>query len=219
MRFERRLDQPRWLIVAVPVGSIAVAFVLMAFVLLLTGHAPGPTYRRLFDSAFFGNGALSATLVTCTPILFTGLAAAAAFRMQLYNIGGEGQFYFGAIAAVGLALYLGDRGLDSTPVYIAAMALAGAVAGAAWAAIPALLRAFAHTNEIITSLMLNYVAGLVLTYLMTWPSTQTSGALRAPSSFAAAATTLGFSHTNTVRPVTAAAKSGGWRRSCRVLRR
>jgi general nucleoside transport system permease protein len=166
MRFERRLDQPRWLTVAVPIGSIAVGFVLMGFVLLLTGHAPGSTYRRLFDSAFFGNGAFTATLVSCTPLMFTGLAAAAAFRMRLYNIGGEGQFYLGAIAGVGIALYLGDRGVDSTPVYIAAMALVGALAGAAWAAIPAALRAFAHTNEIITSLMLNYVAGLVLTYLI-----------------------------------------------------
>jgi simple sugar transport system permease protein len=118
------------------------------------------------DSAFFGDGALSATLVSCTPLVFTGLAAAAAFRMRLYNIGGEGQFYWGAIAGVGIALYLGDRGVESTPAYIAATAVAGAAAGAAWAAIPGLLRAFAHTNEIITSLMLNYVAGLVLTYLI-----------------------------------------------------
>jgi len=166
VRFERRLDQPRWLLVAVPIGSIVLAFVLMAFVLLLTGHNPASTYRRLFDAAFFGDGALTSTLVFCTPILFTGLAAAAAFRMQLYNIGGEGQFYWGAIAAVGTALYLGDHGVESTPVYVVAMCLAGALAGAAWAAIPALLRAFAHTNEIITSLMLNYVAGLVLTYLI-----------------------------------------------------
>ena len=166
MRLERRLDQPRWLLLAVPVGSIVVAFLLMAIVLAATGHNPGATYRRLFDSAFFADGALTSTLVFCTPIAFTGLAAAAAFRMQLYNIGGEGQFYWGAIAAVGIALYLGDQGVESTPVYVVAMSLAGALAGAAWAAIPALLRAFAHTNEIITSLMLNYVAGLVLTYLI-----------------------------------------------------
>ncbi len=166
MRLERRLDQPRWLSVAVPVGSIGVAFVLMAAVLLATGHDPLSTYRRLFDSAFFANGALTSTLVFCTPIVFTGLAAAAAFRMQLYNIGGEGQFYWGAIAGVGIALYLGDHGVASTPVYVLAMVVAGALAGAAWAAIPAVLRAFAKTNEIITSLMLNYVAGLVLTYLI-----------------------------------------------------
>ena len=166
MRFERRLDQPRWLSVLVPIASMVVAFALMAVVLLATGHNPLSTYRRLFDSAFFADGALTSTLVFCTPIIFTGLAAAAAFRMQLYNIGGEGQFYFGAIAGVGIALYLGDQGVESTPVFVLAMILAGMVAGAAWAAIPAVLRAFFKTNEIITSLMLNYVAGLVVTYLI-----------------------------------------------------
>lgn len=166
MRLERRLDQPRWLSVAVPIGSIVAALGLMAIVLLATGHNPLSTYRRLFDSAFFANGALTSTLVFCTPIVFTGLAAAAAFRMQLYNIGGEGQFYWGAIAGVGIALYLGDQGLESTPVYVVAMVVAGMLAGAAWAAIPAVLRAFFKTNEIITSLMLNYVAGLVVTYLI-----------------------------------------------------
>ncbi|HSG12774.1 MAG TPA: ABC transporter permease [Gaiellaceae bacterium] len=166
MRFERRLDQPRWLMVAVPVGSIVVAFGLMAVVLLVTGHSPIATYRRLFDAAFFANGALTSTLVFCTPIVFTGLAAAAAFRMQLYNIGGEGQFYFGAIAGVGIALYLGDHGVQSTPVFVVAMVAAGMLAGAAWGAIPGILRAFFKTNEIITSLMLNYVAGLLLTYLI-----------------------------------------------------
>jgi ABC-type uncharacterized transport system permease subunit len=166
VRFERRLDQPRWLLGAVPIGSIVVALGLMAIVLAATGHNPASTYRTLFDSAFFANGALTSTLVFCTPIVFTGFAAAAAFRMQLYNIGGEGQFFWGAIAAVGIALYLGDQGVDSTAVQIVAMSVAGALAGAAWAAIPAILRAFANTNEIITSLMLNYAAGLVLTYLI-----------------------------------------------------
>jgi simple sugar transport system permease protein len=166
VRLERRLEQPHWLLVAVPLGSVAFAFLLMAGVLIATSHNPGTTYRRLFDSAFFADGALTSTLVFATPIVFTGLAAAAAFRMQLYNIGGEGQFFWGAIAAVGISLYLGDQGVGSTPVLIVAMCVAGALAGAAWAAIPAVLRAFAKTNEIITSLMLNYVAGLVLTYLI-----------------------------------------------------
>ena len=163
MRLERRLEELRRLMIAVPIGSIAVAFVLMGVVLLATRHDPFSTYRRMFDAAFFGNGALTATLVFCTPLVFTGLCAAAAFRMRLYNIGGEGQLYCGAIAGVGIALWLGDRGVSSTPVYVIAMVLAGGLAGAAWAAIPAVLRAFAKTNEIITSLMLNYVAGLVLT--------------------------------------------------------
>jgi len=166
VRIERRLTQPRWLSVAVPAGSIVVAFAIMAVVLAVTGHNPGSTYRDLFDAAFFADGALTSTLVFATPILFTGLAAAAAFKMNLFNIGGEGQFYLGAIAGIGIALWLGDRGLSSTPVYVLAMVVCGALAGAAWAAIPGVLRAFFKTNEIITSLMLNYVAGLLLTYLI-----------------------------------------------------
>jgi hypothetical protein len=86
---ERRLEQPRWLSVAVPVGSLVVAFGIMGIVLAATGHAPGATYRRIVEAGFTGHGALSATLISATPILFTGLAAAAAFRMQLFNIGAE----------------------------------------------------------------------------------------------------------------------------------
>jgi len=148
------------------VGSIAFSFAVMAVVLVATGHDPGYTYRRLFSAAFTADGALTSTLVFATPIVFTGLAAAAAFRMQLFNIGGEGQLYLGAVAAVGIALWLGDRGVTSTPLLILAMCLCGAAAGAAWAAIPGVLRAFFKTNEIITSLMLNYVAALLLTYLI-----------------------------------------------------
>ena len=83
--------------------------------------------------------------------------------MQLFNIGGEGQLYLGAIGASGIALLLAD---EPTLVLVPAMIAAGAAAGAAWGAIPGVLRAFAHTNEIITSLMLNYCAGLVLNYLI-----------------------------------------------------
>lgn len=163
MRIERRLEQPRWLLVVVPVGSLAFAFVAAAVVLVATGHDPVDTYRRLFDAAFFAPGALSASFTSSTPLLFTGLAAAVAFRMNLFNIGGEGQLYFGAIGAAAAALLIGG---DSTLVLVLAMCAAGAAAGAAWALIPALLRAFASTNEIITSLMLNYVAGLILNYLI-----------------------------------------------------
>ena len=94
---------------------------------------------------------------------FTGLAAAVAFRVRLFNIGAEGQLYLGAIGAAGIALYLADQ---PTAVIVPAMIVVGAAAGAAWAAIPGLLRAFAHTNEIITSLMLNYCAALLLNYLI-----------------------------------------------------
>ena len=91
VRIERRLVQSRWLSVVVPVCSLAVAFAAIAVILVATGHAPWPTFRRLFDAAFLADGALSNTLISATPLAFTGLAAAVAFRMKLFNIGAEGQ--------------------------------------------------------------------------------------------------------------------------------
>ena len=95
IRIERRLAQPRWLAVAVPLGSLVVAFGVMTLVLLATGHAPGHTFSRLIDTGFGSKAALNETLISATPLLFTGLCAAVAFRMQLFNIGGEGQLYAG----------------------------------------------------------------------------------------------------------------------------
>ena len=125
---------------------------------------PWTTYKDLFEAAFTADGALSQTLIGATPLVFTGLCAAAAFRMNLFNIGGEGQLYFGAIGASAAGLLLRRPGHrdphrrdDASPV---------SPPGAAWALIPGLLRAYLSTNEIITSLMLNYVAGLFLTYLI-----------------------------------------------------
>jgi simple sugar transport system permease protein len=163
IRVERRLQQPKWLSVAVPVGSLIVAFGLMTLVLLLTHHAPGHTFRRLFDAAFIGRQALNASFISATPLIFTGLCAAVAFRMQLFNIGGEGQLYVGAITGAAAGIALGEH---SGWVSVPAMIAAGAAGGAALALIPALLRAFLSTNEIITSLMLNYVAALVISYLV-----------------------------------------------------
>jgi len=163
--FERRLSQPWWLTVVVPVCSLVAAFVIAGVVLLATGIDPLTTYRQLFDAGFIQTGSLSQTLISATPLAFTGLAAAAAFRMKLYNIGAEGQMYMGAIFGSAAGLYLGSRSSSSAFV-IAAMVVAGIVGGAAWASIPGVLRAFFRTNEILTSLLLNYVAGLILTYLI-----------------------------------------------------
>ena len=103
IRLERRLTEPRWLSSAVPLVALVVAFVLGAVLLLFTGHAPIGTYRKLFDAAFFADDALTSTLVSSTPLVFTGLAAAFAFRVQIFNIGAEGQLYLGAVAASGVA--------------------------------------------------------------------------------------------------------------------
>jgi simple sugar transport system permease protein len=163
LRIERRLRQPRWLSIAVPVGSVLVAFGLMTIVLLATGHSPVRTFERIFETAFASRRAINETLVSATPLVFTGLCAAAAFRMNLFNIGGEGQLYMGAIFGAAAALLLAG---SPSAVSIAAMILAGAAGGAALAFVPAVLRAFFSTNEIITSLMLNYVAALFLSYLI-----------------------------------------------------
>jgi ABC-type uncharacterized transport system permease subunit len=165
VRIERRLRQPRWLTVAVPAGSLVFAFFASGVVLLATGHDALSSYRQIIDAAFLNNGALGQTLISGTPLVFTGLAAAAAFRMRLFNIGAEGQLLIGAITGAAAGLYLGGGGGPSA-LAIAAMVVAGCAGGAAWALIPGILRAFFKTNEIITSLMLNYVAAYLLTYLI-----------------------------------------------------
>src|SRR6478672_3128821 len=130
---ERRLKQPRWLSYAVPFLSVAVAFGLIALVLVSTGHDPLHTYRRIFNAAFAGAAAWTDTVTLATPLIFTGLAAAVAFRMQLFNIGAEGQLYIGAICAAGAAIWLGPHhGLWMT---IVAMCVCGAAGAALWALI------------------------------------------------------------------------------------
>lgn len=161
---ERRLQKPsRWVNLLIPIASGVVALAIVAVVLLISNHDPIAAFRSIIDAAFSSSSALSATLVSTTPLLFTGLAAAVAFRMKAWNIGGEGQLYVGAVCAAGVGIALGDQGLA---VALPAMVVAGIVGGALFAAVPGLLRAHLHTNEILTSLMLNYVAGLLLDYLI-----------------------------------------------------
>lgn len=162
-RFERRLNQPRWLTLAVPLLSLVAALVLGAVVLLATGRNPFSTYQRIFERGFGSQSALSATLISATPLAFTGLCASVAFRMGLINIGGEGQLFGGAIAASYAGLALGTK---PPLVIFVAMIVAGIVGGAAVALIAGVLRSRFKTNEIITTLMLNYVLGITLDYLI-----------------------------------------------------
>lgn len=100
-----------------------------------------------------------------SPLLLTGLAAAVALRIGLWNIGGEGQFYAGAIAATLMGLNLNGP----SPLMLPLLALAGFAGGAAWALVPALARAFLAIDEIITTLLLNFVAVLLVNFLCTGP--------------------------------------------------
>ena len=164
VRFERRLEQPRWLNWAIPVISLLAALILGAIVLLATGKNPLDVYGRIFERGFAGTRALSGSIKTATPLAFTGLCAAIAFRMGLINIGGEGQFYVGAVGAAWAGLAFGDN--LPTGILVILMSLAGMVCGGLYAAIVGVLRAKFNTNEIITSLMMNYLAAIFLNYLI-----------------------------------------------------
>ena len=163
VRLERRLEQPKWLNWVVPLGSLVAALVLGAIVLWITGKNPFDVYQRIFERGFAGKRAFSGALEMATPLAFTGLCAAVAFRMGLVNIGGEGQFYMGAVGASYVGISLGG---SPTGITIALMCLGGMVFGSVYAAIVGVLRARFNTNEIITSLMMNYLAAIFLNYLI-----------------------------------------------------
>jgi ABC-type uncharacterized transport system permease subunit len=128
--------QPRGLASArvrlmVPLLSVLAALVVGAGFLALTGHNPWSVYSRMVDTAFGSGRGFAETLVSATPLILTGVAAAVAFKMLVWNIGGEGQLLIGAIAAAGIGILMGD----GVPAAIAlpTVILAGAVGGAFWA--------------------------------------------------------------------------------------
>jgi simple sugar transport system permease protein len=167
VRFERTAAPSPLIGILVPAMSILLALIVGGIVLLATGENPFEVYRVMLNGAFGGKNALAETLVKATPLLLTGLGVAVAFRMQLWNIGAEGQFYFGAIFATGTALFV----LPDAPaiVLIPAMVVAGLIGGAVWGFIPGVLRGYLGANETITSLLLNYVAILFSDYLIHGP--------------------------------------------------
>jgi general nucleoside transport system permease protein len=158
VRLEPRLTVPRWLSPLATLTAVAVALVISGAILALVGGDPIRAFVHIVNAAFGSVGVLSDTLVKATPLILTGLACAIAFRMRLWNIGAEGQFLLGAWGASAVVLSgLLPAGLPSF-VVLPLMMLAGALAGGIWALIPGILRAKLGVNEIITTLMLNYVA-------------------------------------------------------------
>ncbi len=158
IRLEPRVQPSRWLSAALTLAAVAVALVISGVIIALVGGDPIRSYLHIINAAFGSVGVLSDTLVKATPLLLTGLACALAFRMRLWNIGAEGQFLLGAWGAS--AVVLAPILPPGTPgfIVIPAMMLAGAAAGAVWGLIPGILRARLGVNEIIVTLMLNYVA-------------------------------------------------------------
>jgi ABC-type uncharacterized transport system permease subunit len=157
IRLEQRLEVPRWLPFLTSIGSVVFALVLGGLILAFVGGDPVNAYIHIFNAAFGDVGVFSDTLVKASPLILTGLACTVAFRMRLWNIGAEGQFYLGAFGATFIVQQVFKP--DTSPwIYLPTMVVAGFVAGALWGFIPGYLKAHFHVNEIITTLMLNYIA-------------------------------------------------------------
>jgi len=149
-------------------ASVLAALLVGALPLALAGLSPLAAYGAIFSASLFGSHALSDTLVKATPLILCGLGCAVAFRARLWNVGAEGQLLLGAWAATGVASFWCPATLGA-PTRLVLMAAAGLLAGAAWACLPALLRALLSVNEIISSLMLVYVAQKLLAYFIFGP--------------------------------------------------
>ena len=158
IRAERRLELPRGLGVVTTLAAVGVALLISAVLIWVIGGDPIRSYAHILSASLGSTGVLSDTLVKATPLIFTGLASSVAFRMRLWNIGTEGQLLMGAwgAGAVVLVGWLPDG--TSSLVYLPLMMLAGIGMGAAWAGIAGWLKARLNVNEIISTLMLFYIA-------------------------------------------------------------
>ena len=172
MRLERRHETSRAALVLAPIGAVLFTMLVSALLVLWAGAPVGRTYALLLQGGFGSVFAWSETLTRAIPLILTGLAATVAFKARLFNIGAEGQLFMGALASGVVAILLP---VGFGPLLIGLAILAGVVAGAGWGAIVGLLRAHWGVNEVITSLLLNFVAILIFTYVVRRP-------LRAPGS-------------------------------------
>jgi simple sugar transport system permease protein len=158
IRIEQRLGVPKWLPFATSVGALVVAFAIGGVVIQVGGGHPLKSYEYILKAAFGSVGVFNDTLVKATPLLLVGLACALAFRMKLWNIGAEGQFYMGAWGASAIVLAPVLPAGAPRAIMILAMMLAGFACGALWGLIPGYLKAKLNVNEIVTTLMTNYIA-------------------------------------------------------------
>jgi len=170
VRLERRETASGTAMLVAPLAAVAVTLLACALLVAWAGAPVGRTYLLLFDGAFGSRFALTETLTRATPLMLTGLAAAVAFRARFYNIGAEGQLYLGALAAVGLGGLHGGSGLDlPLPLLFAAMVAAGMAGGAALVLGPALLRQRFAVDEVVTTLLLNFVVLLFVSWMLDGP--------------------------------------------------
>jgi simple sugar transport system permease protein len=166
LTLEARPQPSRAMSVASPLLALAVTVVLGVLLFMLLGKDPLRGLQVFFVEPIKNGYALSELSVKATPLLLIALGLALCFRSNVWNIGAEGQFIVGAIAAGGVAM-MADK--DSSRLIVVAILAAGVLGGMAWAAIVALLRDKANANEILVSLMLVYVAEMLLGYLVYGP--------------------------------------------------
>lgn len=152
--------------VLVPCISVLLGLFFAGLFFMATGKNPFEIYGLMFAGAFGSAYGLSETVVKAIPLMLTGLGVSLAFRMQLWNIGAEGQFAMGTVGATWVAL-----NFPHWPAYLALPAMLGMgfLLGGLWGLIPAIPRAFLKVNETISTLLLNYVAALWVDYLVYGP--------------------------------------------------
>ncbi|MBB6217200.1 simple sugar transport system permease protein [Anaerosolibacter carboniphilus] len=166
IQIEKKVIDNPYILTGIRIMGILLALVTGGIFLTFTGHPPLAIYQTMMEGAFGSAYGVNETIVKMIPLLLAALGISIAFRMKLWNIGGEGQIYVGAIAASGVALKFGDL-----PSYLLLplMLMAGFIGGALWALVPAISRALWKTNETITTLMMNYVGILWVDYLVFGP--------------------------------------------------
>ena len=166
LRLEARARPSPLMAVASPVLALAITVAIGVALFVLLGKDPLRGLQMFFYEPLKSPAALSELAIKATPLLLIALGLAVCFRSNVWNIGAEGQFILGAIAASGIAM-TADR--ETSRWIVVAILAAGVLGGMAWAAIVALLRDRFNANEILVSLMLVYVAELLLGYLVSGP--------------------------------------------------
>jgi len=146
--------------------AIAAAFSAGAVLLLITGYSPIDAYGAMLIGAFGDKFGIGQTLTQATPIIFTGLAFLLASKSGLFNIGIEGQLIVGGFAAAIVGIYF--EGLPAF-IHVPLALLSGALAGGLWGLIPAILKTKLNAHEVITTMMLSYVASYLTSYLVNYP--------------------------------------------------
>ena len=161
-----RADASVWMRSLIPVAAILVTFALTATLVILAGANPLEAYRYFLISPLSSRVSALEVLVKATPLLLTGAAVAFAFGAGYWNIGAEGQLYAGAVAAAWLGTLLGDL---PKAVAIPLMLIGGFAAGVVWALPPALLKVKLAVDEVVTTLLLNFVILFFVSFLLNGP--------------------------------------------------